>query len=180
MNKVHYVNNKDFLTALIVYLDELKECEAKGLEKPQVSEYIGECIVKIANELSNKSNFVSYTFKDEMISDAIENCFVYIDRFDPAKSSNPFAYFTQIAYYAFVRRIQKEKKQVATRYRYIESLDLDNIIRQIHDDAENGSHLMAYLKKQSDLAKAEAEAIELPKKLKRKPKYLMKAEESLD
>ena len=81
-------------------------------ERPQVTNYIGECFVKIANHLAYKSNFVNYTFRDEMILDGIENCLTYMDNFDPAKSKNPFAYFTQIIYYAFIRRIQKEKKQL--------------------------------------------------------------------
>lgn len=175
----HYVNNKDFLIALNEYLAELAVAKQQGTEKPQVSEYIGTCLVKIATELAGKSNFVNYTFKDEMISDAIENCFVYLDRFDPEKSSNPFAYFTQISYYAFVRRIQKEKKQVTTRHRYIQSLDLDDIIRQIHDEGDTGSQLVSYLKKQSDLAKADEDAIEVPKAMKRKPKYLMNKTEAV-
>lgn len=172
--KTHYVNNKDFLVALNVYLGELKDAADAGLPKPQVSEYIGECLVKIANELSGKSNFMNYTYRDEMVSDAIENCFVYLDRFDPAKSSNPFAYFTQISYFAFVRRIKKEQRQLATRYRYIQSMDIDNIIRQIHDEGDTGSQLVSYLKKQSDLAKEDAEKVVIPKAMNKKPKYLMK------
>jgi predicted RNA binding protein with dsRBD fold (UPF0201 family) len=179
MTKNHYVNNKDFLAALNLYLGELRDANIAGLAKPQVSEYIGECLIKIATELSGKSNFMNYTFRDEMISDAIENCFVYLDRFDPAKSSNPFGYFTQISYYAFVRRIQKEKKQLTTRYRYIQSMDIDDIIRQIHDDGETGGHLVTYLQKQSDLAKEDAEAVVVPVSVKRKPKYLMKPTETL-
>ena len=93
--------------------------------------HIGECFVKIANHLAYKSNFVNYTFREEMILDGIENCITYINNFDPAKSSNPFAYFTQITYYAFLRRIQKEKKQLDAKYRYIQSLDLQTMMDEL-------------------------------------------------
>ena len=91
---------------------EKRLAEEKGDPKPQVSEYIGECFVKIANHLAYKSNFVNYTFREEMILDGIENCITYIDNFNPEKSKNPFAYFTQITYYAFLRRIQKERNNL--------------------------------------------------------------------
>ena len=100
--------------------------EEPGETPPRVSNYIGECFVKIANHLAYKSNFVNYTFREEMILDGIENCITYINNFDPAKSSNPFAYFTQITYYAFLRRIQKEKKQLDAKYRYIPEFRLAN------------------------------------------------------
>lgn len=174
MSKNHYVDNKKFLAALEEYVSEYNLAVQDGGDLPRVSEYIGECILKISTELAGKSNFVNYTFKDEMISDAIENCFMYLHKFDPKRSSNPFAYFTQISFYAFVRRIQKEKKQLTTKYKYIRSLDLDDIIRQIHDDGDNGSQLVAYLRKQSDLAKTEVENMPVPKTMKRKPKYLMR------
>lgn len=107
----HYVDNKQFLQAM---KDWKEECRiAKNLNKPVpiVSNYIGECFMKIANHLSYRPNFINYTYRDEMISDGIENCVQYSYNFNPEKSTNPFAYFTQIIYYAFVRRIQKEKKQ---------------------------------------------------------------------
>ena len=107
----HYVDNKKFLQAMKDWKDECRI--AKNLNKPVpiVSNYIGECFMKIANHLSYRPNFINYTYRDEMISDGIENCIQYSYNFNAEKSSNPFAYFTQIIYYAFVRRIQKEKKQ---------------------------------------------------------------------
>jgi hypothetical protein len=107
----HYVNNKEFLDALIEYRDKCKEAEKDGKEKPRVTNYIGECILKIATHLSYKPNFINYSYRDDMILDGVENCIQYLDNFNPDKSSNPFAYFTQIIYYAFLRRIAKEKKQ---------------------------------------------------------------------
>ena len=127
----HYVNNKEFLEAMTEYRTARVEAEERGDDPPRVSNYIGECFVKIANHLAYKSNFVNYTFREEMILDGIENCITYINNFDPAKSSNPFAYFTQITYYAFLRRIQKEKKQLDAKYRYIQSLDLQTMMDEL-------------------------------------------------
>jgi len=108
----HYVNNKEFTAAVAEYSAGIKEAKANDTELPKMSEYIGECIYKIATRLSTRPNFINYTYRDEMICDAIENCIQYIGNFNPEKSSNAFAYITQICYYAFLRRIQKEKKQV--------------------------------------------------------------------
>ena len=116
----HYVNNKDFLDAIIIYKNRVEVAKKNGTDKPPVGEYIGGCFLKIATHLSYKPNFVNYMFKDDMIGDGIENCITYIDNFDPEKSKNPFAYFTQIIYYAFLRRIQKEKKQVDIKNKMIE------------------------------------------------------------
>ena len=109
--KEHYVNNKDFLAAMTAYRNSVLEAKEKGEQKPPVTDYIGECFLKIANHLSYRPNFINYTFRDDMISDGIENCLQYLDNFNPETSNNPFAYFTQIIYYAFIRRIQKEKKK---------------------------------------------------------------------
>lgn len=145
----HYVDNKKFLAALIDYKKSIDEAKSNGLPIPQVPRYIGECFIKIATHLSYKSNFINYTFKDDMISDGIENCLTAASKFDPEKSSNPFAYYTQIIYFAFIRRIQKEKKHQATKYKIIENLDMDAII-QNGDDSEASRQLIDYLKKQLD------------------------------
>ena len=110
--KPHYVDNKKFLEAMIEYRDRCEKAKSRNRKKPEVTNYIGECFLKIANHLSYRPNFINYTFRDDMISDGIENCLQYMDNFNPDKSKNPFAYFTQIIYYAFIRRIQKEKKQI--------------------------------------------------------------------
>ena len=145
----HYVDNKKFLAALIDYKTSIDAAKEKNEQIPQVPRYIGECFIKIATHLSYKSNFINYTFKDDMVSDGIENCLTAATKFDPAKSSNPFAYYTQIIYFAFIRRIQKEKKHQATKYKIIENLDLDSII-QNSDDSESSRQLVDYLKKQLD------------------------------
>ena len=108
----HYVNNKEFTQAVSEFNESVKLAESKGKEVPRMPEYIGECIYKIATRLSTRPNFINYTYRDEMICDAIENCIQYIGNFNVEKSNNAFAYITQICYYAFLRRIQKEKKQV--------------------------------------------------------------------
>ena len=123
----HYVNNKEFLAAIIDYKDAIAIAEAKGKPKPVIPRYIGECFLKIANHLSYKPNFVNYMFKDDMVCDGIENCVQYINNFNPEKSKNPFAYFTQIIHYAFLRRIQKEKKQLEIRQKIIEKSGFDEV-----------------------------------------------------
>lgn len=120
----HYINNSDFLKALIEYKDACDKATSVGKAEPGIPNYIGECFLKIADHLSRKPNFVSYSFRDEMISDGIENCLMYFRNFDPIKSKNPFAYFTQIIYYAFLRRIQKEKKQLYVKYKATEQFGI--------------------------------------------------------
>ena len=121
MAKNHYINNKDFLKEMTAYRTAIRKAKRLGQPKPQIPRYVAECFMKIAENLSHKPNFLSYTFRDEMVADAIENCVMYVDNFDPSKSSNPFAYFTQIVYYAFLRRIQKEKKQLYVKYKSTET-----------------------------------------------------------
>lgn len=115
--KRNYVNNPDLLAALVAYRTLCNEAEDAGENKPQVPEYIGKCILLIGTRLATKPNFSGYSYKEEMISDGIENCLQYLHNFDPEKSQNPFAYFTQIIWFAFLRRIQKEKKQMYIRFK---------------------------------------------------------------
>lgn len=120
-NKNHYINNKEFLKALIEYQADIVQCESDGKVKPYVTDYIAMCFLQIAQRLSYRPNFINYTYKDDMISDGLENCLAYMHNFNPEKSTNPFAYFTQIIYYAFLRRIQKEKKQQYVKYKYFDN-----------------------------------------------------------
>ena len=124
----HYVNNKEFLAAIVAYKKSIVEAEELGNPKPRITNYLGECFLKIATHLSYKPNFVNYMFRDDMISDGIENCVQYIHNFDPEKSRNPFAYFTQIIHYAFLRRIQKEKKQLEIKTKIIEKTGYDEVM----------------------------------------------------
>lgn len=122
--KKHYINNGDFCKALTNYKAEVAEAKATGKEAPAIPEYIGECFIKIAEGLSHKPNFINYPFREEMVADGIENCLMYFANFDTTKSSNAFAYFTQIIYYAFLRRIQKEKKQLYVKYKATEQFGI--------------------------------------------------------
>jgi hypothetical protein len=116
----HYLDNKEFLRALIEYRKSVEIAKENGHSKPKVNNFLGECFLKIATHLSYRPNFINYMYKDDMICDGIENCLQYIDNFDPAKSSNPFAYFTQVIYFAFLRRIAKEKRQMDIKDKIIE------------------------------------------------------------
>ena len=116
----HYINNPDFLKALIEYKAACKEAKKNKKPDPAIPNYIGECFMKIAEGLSHRPNFINYTYKDEMIADAIENCIMYCQNFDPDKSKNAFSYFTTVIWYAFLRRIQREKKQLYIKYKATE------------------------------------------------------------
>ena len=124
MAKNHYVNNEDFLQAMIDFRESCEIAKNEGKPRPVIPEYIARCIMMIAEKLSRKPNFYSYTFREDMVGDAIKNCILYIDNFDPSISRNPFAYFTQIIYYAFIQRIQKERKQLYVKYKSTEMLSV--------------------------------------------------------
>ena len=130
----HYVNNKEFLQAIIDWKEKVKDAESAGEEQPPVTDYIGECFMKIAQHLSFRPNFINYSYKEEMIGDGIENCLQYVNNFNPEKSKNPFSYFTQIIYYAFIRRIQKEKKQAHVKHRMIEKQEYIPYVTNPMDD----------------------------------------------
>jgi len=152
----HYVNNKEFLAAITKYREDVeisfirkygreptREDRSKGWDtKSQIPRYIGECFLKIANHLSFKPNFVNYMFKEDMISDGIENCVQYIHNFDPEKSQNPFAYFTQIIHYAFLRRIQKEKRQLEIKNKILERSEYSEVFTD--DNPLNGGNYSEY------------------------------------
>ncbi len=123
VSKLHYVDNAKFLEAMTEYKRDYNLALKNNKELPPVSEYLGSVFLKIAQRLSFRPNFINYTFKNDMISDGIENCLHYIHNFNPEKSNNPFAYFTQIIYYAFIRRIQKEKKQLYIKYKTMQNVE---------------------------------------------------------
>jgi len=138
----HYVNNKEFLAALIRYQEDIEIARLQDKTKPVIPRYIGECFLKIANHLSFKPNFVNYMFKEDMISDGIENCVQYIHNFNPEKSRNPFAYFTQIIHYAFLRRIQREKRQLEIKNKIIEKSGYQEVFND--DNKIDGSNYAEY------------------------------------
>lgn len=144
MSTKHYINNADFLSALIDYQNKCKEAKKEDRSDPPIPNYIGECFLKIAEHLSRKPNFISYSFRDEMIADGIENCLMYFRNFDPEKSKNPFAYFTQIIYYAFLRRIMKEKKQLYVKYKATEQFGILDEFEMFEDTDGNMKQFELY------------------------------------
>lgn len=140
----HYINNADFLKALVEYKELCVAAEQANKPEPPIPNYIGECFLKIADHLSRKPNFVSYSFREEMISDGIENCLMYFRNFDPDKSKNPFAYFTQIIYYAFLRRIMKEKKQLYVKYKATEQFGILDEFEMYEDSDGNMRQFQLY------------------------------------
>ena len=161
----HYVNNKEFLAAMVEYRKSVNRAKRKKQAKPPVTDYTGSCFLKIANHLSYRPNFINYTYRDDMTSDGIENCLQYLDNFNPDKSNNPFAYFTQIIYYAFVRRIQKEKKQTIIKQKMIADSNYDDMTLQPGDDREFKNQFTEFLK--ANLPKEEDPKL-APKKKKKK------------
>ena len=132
--KQHYVDNEKFLVVMRDYREKYLKSKDDEIEPPQIPDYAGECFLKIAERLSHRPNFINYAFREEMVSDGIENCVMYASNFNPEKSTNPFAYFTQIIYYAFLRRIQKEKKQTHIKNKIIEKQNYETFTTLDNDD----------------------------------------------
>jgi hypothetical protein len=166
---VQYVNNADFLEAINKYQLACKEAEESGDEKPIIPNYLGECILKIATKLANRPNFINYSYKEDMILDGIENCIQYFDNFDPSKSKNPFAYFTQIIWFAFLRRIDKEKKQSYIRGKLIRDNTIEQFELQDHDAGGDDDFHNSYVGFMQQHGTFDAD-YEEKKKKKRKPK----------
>lgn len=170
----HYVNNENLLKALIEYKKLKKENpDAK------IPEYIGVCIMEIAKRFSRSPNFVNYSFRDEMIGDAIENCLLYLDNFDPEKSKNPFAYFTQICYNAFARRIIAEKKQSYIKHKLVQDNFLDSFDINELDDKEMSQNHIAFIQAHNEFDdsyftnKINKKALKKEKKKKTNLEFLM-------
>tara|TARA_B100001996_G_scaffold220473_1_gene169501 strand:- start:2811 stop:3332 length:522 start_codon:yes stop_codon:yes gene_type:complete len=164
--KEHYVDNKLFLKAMTDWRLKYEKSSKLNRKNPTVTNYIGECFLKIANHLSYRPNFINYTYRDDMISDGIENCLQYMSNFNPEKSNNPFAYFTQIIYYAFIRRIQKEKKQQDVKAKVIANSNVELMVNSLDgDDAQYKSQMLDFLQKNVKESNPEE-----PKKLKKKKK----------
>jgi hypothetical protein len=131
--RAHYVNNKDFSLAVVEYVRSVKTAQAEGKTVPIVTDYIGECFLKISEGLSHKSNFIRYTYREEMVMDAVENCLKAIMNYDidvatRTGTPNAFSYFTQICYFAFLRRLAKEKRQQDIKFRYIEQAGIEEFM----------------------------------------------------
>lgn len=148
--KVHYVDNDEMLAAWLAYQEERKKAQAEGREDPVVPRFLAECILKICHRTAYKHNFINYSFRDEMILDAIENCLRGINTFDPSYSKYIFSYYTTAAWNAFIRRIQKEAKEAAIKGKIICQMDIDDLVRQEHDNGEFQTNLIDYMKQAHD------------------------------
>jgi DNA-directed RNA polymerase specialized sigma24 family protein len=144
--KTHYVDNRKLYEALVEWQKLLRDAEKKKLPKAQLPDYVAECMVKMANRLSQKAGFVNYTYKEDMVGDALESCLRYIHNFDPERSTNAFAYITQIIHNAFIRRIQKEQKQLYVKMKIVDQSDFaDSYERQDHDSGHYNNSYVTYL-----------------------------------
>jgi hypothetical protein len=139
---VHYINNRDFWDAFVAHRANEELCKEAGLPPPQLPRYIGEAFMQICNKLGFKFNFINYSYRDEMIGDAIENCVAAAHNFDPNKSTNPFSYFTMVAWNAFIRRIGREKKQAYIKYKNINNGLLNDLLVELQngDDSHRNRH----------------------------------------
>src|SRR5210317_2111339 len=152
--KPHYVNNAQFSAAVVDYVTLVRQSKTEdNAEKPKVTNYIAECFLKIAEGLSHKANFIRYTYREEMVMDAVENCLKAIENYNIETATrtglpNAFAYFTQISWYAFLRRIAKEKKQQDVKLRYITQNGFEEYIDL--DDIQDDRALMAFVDQLKD------------------------------
>jgi len=147
--KPHYVNNREFSEAVYDYALLAHKAKAKNKQVPKVTDYIATCFLKISEGLSHRPNFVRYTYREEMVMDAVENCLRAIGNYDISKTTrtgkpNAFSYFTQICYYAFIRRITKEKKQQDIKFKFIEKMGIEDFV-QMGMDNETAGETMAYV-----------------------------------
>lgn len=136
--KVNYVDNAKLYDNMLEYKEQCKFAAENGLTKPRIPEYVGESILKIANGLAVTVHFINYPFREDMVGDGIENCIMYIDNFDPYRFKNPFAYFTSIIYYAFLRRIQKEKKHLYVKHKALHNTYLFGMLEQHQLESSSG------------------------------------------
>jgi len=173
----YYVDKKEFFEKILEYQKLCKEAKKKKLPKPKISDYLGNCIMLIAKNLANSPKFYKYTWKDEMIEDAIENCIMYFDNFDKRVSKNPFAYYTQICWYAFVRRIQKEKKQQYTKYKIAQQFGVLEELSGGDDEDGQGRKVELYENLEEFITKYE-EAKD--KKVKKPAKKASRLEEFME
>ena len=186
--KPHYVNNRQFSEAVMDYCTRVQWCQQKGDPKPVVPDYIAECFLKIAEGLSHKGNFVRYTYREEMVMDAVENCLKAIENYNiesATRSGNPnaFAYFTQISWYAFLRRIQKEKKQQDIKLKYISDAGIEAFLDGHSDQEKDFSNVVPFvdvLRQRIDLVKEhDADFKEYVNEQKKRKRRRVKADSDL-
>ena len=166
--KVHYVDNKRFFSEIVEYRKILQKAREDGLEDPRIPNYIGECIWKIAEKLSTKPCFMNYSYREEMVSDGIENCILYFKDYNPEIGQNPFAYFTQVIYYAFLRRISKEEKNRYIIYKNFQETIIGNYGSELLRDGDDNNLLPTQMYDNINVFMDRFEKKEALKKEKRK------------
>jgi hypothetical protein len=185
---IHYVNNKDFSNAVVEYCTVLQEAQANKKPLPIVYDYIADCFLKIAEGLSHKSNFIGYTYREEMVMDAVENCLRAIQNYNIEAATrtgkpNAFGYFTQIAWYAFLRRIAKEKKQQDTKLKYLSQSGMEDYVVSGQMDADSRQVVQGFidtLKSRIDAVKEkDVEIKQFAKREKVRKKYQFKVDSDL-
>lgn len=145
-NDLHYVDNEKLFQAIIEYQEQVKTAAEAGKEEPIMSDYIGECIIKIANKFAYRNNFINYSYRDEMVADGIEVCLTGVKKFDIEKFKNPFAYLTQCCFYAFISRIKREKTQQYIRSELMKNYDQETFDLQDQDvDGDYKDSMMEFI-----------------------------------
>jgi hypothetical protein len=170
---IHYIDNKEFYAKISEYRKAVIEAQQENKELPRITEYLGKCFLMIAKNLAKRPNFANYSYRDEMISDGIENCILYINNFDSEKYNNPFAYFTQIIYFAFLRRIHRERKQLYIKHKSFESAMINEEMYDKFDDSDtygNSNYVIDTDKMNEFVASFESKM----KKKEKKPEALEK------
>jgi len=185
---VHYVNNADFSQAVVEYVKTVNKAKEQGEPQPIIPDYIAQCFLRIAEGLSHKHNFIRYTYREEMVMDAVENCLKAIANYNIETATrtgkpNAFAYFTQITWYAFLRRISKEKKQQDIKMKFLTRADIEDFIEG-YDAADEGSQaIISYvdtLRERIDKVKdQDAKIKEFAKEEKKKKKRAVYADSDL-
>ena len=172
----HYVDNAQFYAEMVAWIKEVKKARSKKKPEPPATDYIGECFLKIAEGVARKPNFSGYTYLEDMVGDGIENCILYAANFNPKKSKNPFAYFTQIVWFAFLRRIAKEKKQAIVKYSlYERNIQAGTVADEFNTDGEAAKRLKLF-----NLTPNDVEELELDKPKKKRRKRTKKKKNTTD
>lgn len=161
-DRPHYVNNAEFSQSVVDYVQEVREAKANGNTLPVVPDYIAGCFLRIAEGLSHKSNFIRYTYREEMVMDAVENCLKAIENYNLEAATrtgkpNAFAYFTQISWFAFLRRIAKEKKQQDVKFKFLEQSGIEAFLDDAGENAvaaQVATHFVDTLKERIDKVKS--------------------------
>ncbi len=143
LSNTHYIDNELFLKKIIEYRRSVILAKKRKLSIPPVNEELGEFFLRIAQKLSTCSCFCNYQFKEDMILDGVENSIRCINNFNitpQEKPRSPFAYFTQVTYWAFLRRIKRERRVLASKFKAYEHFFVTEEISQSSYERPDGDH----------------------------------------